>query len=103
MQPVHVHLQRHQQAAQFVVHLAGDAGALVFTHLFRISRQLTQLHQRLRKLLGACSHTALQFVVGKGQFVMGPLQFVSSALAAGDVQEGDDGAVHLLALQNGMA
>jgi hypothetical protein len=29
VQPVHVHLQRHQQAAQFVVHLAGDAGALV--------------------------------------------------------------------------
>ena len=33
VQPVHIHLQRHQQAAQLVVHLAGDAGALVLAHL----------------------------------------------------------------------
>ena len=31
-QPVHVHLQRHQQRTEFVVNVARDARAFVFTH-----------------------------------------------------------------------
>jgi hypothetical protein len=63
VQPAHIHLEGHQQAAQLVVHLAGDAGALFFAHRIGPSGQLAQLLQSGFERLGALGHALLQLVL----------------------------------------
>jgi hypothetical protein len=79
-EPVHVHLQRHQQRAQLVVDLACDAGALVLAHRFQMSCQIAQLR-------GALGHAMLQLVLAALQELLRPL-------ALADVDEGHHGTLH---------
>ena len=88
-QPVEVHLQRHQQRAQLVVDLAGDALALGLAHGLQVVGQLAQLG-------GAAGHALLQLVMAGAQQRLG-------LAARRDVDEGDDGALHHAMLDDRIA
>jgi hypothetical protein len=95
-QPVDVHLQRHQQRAQLVVDLAGDAGALLLAHRLAVVGQLAQALGAGLQLGGALGHAAFQPLVGAAQQGLG--------LAPGaDVDQGDHRALHQAMLDDRVA
>ena len=93
VQPTHIHLQGHQQAAQLIVHLTGDAGALFFTHRLGPGGQFAQLLQGGFQRLRAFGHPQLQLVLGLVQSMFGQLAF-------GDVHKGDHRTAHLTLVKN---
>ena len=96
VKPAHIHLERHQQAAQLVVHLAGDAGALFFAHRLGPSGQLAQLLQGRFERLGAFRHALLQLGLGLVQGILG-------LLALGDVHKGHHRTTHLALVEHRVA
>ena len=94
--PVHVHFQGHQQAAQLVMHLAGNAGALVFAHAFGAGGQLAHLGQRGLQRQRAFAHPRLQLGLGLAQRIGGPP-------ALGDVGKRDHRAPHRTLIDDGVA
>ncbi len=88
VEPVHVHLQRHQQRAELVVDFAGDARALVLAHRLEVGRQLAQLRRAPRQFARCARPPA-------ARARRSPAAAASvGALALGDVDEGDDRAAH---------
>ena len=62
-QPVDIHLERHQQTAQFVMHLAGNAHALVLTHRMGVRRELAQFAKCALQLLRTLRNAGFELLL----------------------------------------
>ena len=69
VQPAHVHLEGHQQAAQLVMHLSRNAGTFVFPHAVSVGREFTQLRQGFLQFMCALTDALLHDRMGLFQSV----------------------------------
>ncbi len=88
-------MRRHQQAAELVVHLARDAGALLLAHRVGVGREFAQVLQRLREGVRAFADALLQHRMRLAQRVLG-------LAARRDVDKGDHRALHHAAFDDGV-